>query len=260
MDGDHFVIISRAEAKARGLTRYFTGKPCKHGHIAERRVEGGCIECIRERERLPDAMERRRIRKRRSYDPELAGAQRLADLENRRKIARESARRRRAAEPQIRIRDRENARRWVEEHPEKRRSYLQENADKIKKRLRDNAKRRRRENPDGERARVNRWRALNPERTSDSNRIHLQKRRAQKAAAPNTFTLAEWLVLSARSSHCHWCRRLFTATRRRTHDHVIPLVAGGANTLENSVCACRECNCRKQAQLFNPVTGQGILL
>jgi hypothetical protein len=31
-------IISRAEAKARGLTRYFTGKPCKYGHIAERYV------------------------------------------------------------------------------------------------------------------------------------------------------------------------------------------------------------------------------
>jgi len=29
-------IISRKEAKALGLTRYFTGKPCKHGYIAER--------------------------------------------------------------------------------------------------------------------------------------------------------------------------------------------------------------------------------
>ena len=28
-------IISHAEAKAQGLKRYFTGKPCKHGHVAE---------------------------------------------------------------------------------------------------------------------------------------------------------------------------------------------------------------------------------
>jgi hypothetical protein len=28
-------IISCKEAKARGLKRYFTGKPCKRGHIAE---------------------------------------------------------------------------------------------------------------------------------------------------------------------------------------------------------------------------------
>ena len=40
-------IISRKEAKERGLKRYFTGKPCKHGHIAERGVLSGCLECHR---------------------------------------------------------------------------------------------------------------------------------------------------------------------------------------------------------------------
>jgi len=39
-------IISKHEAKARGLSRYFTGKPCKHGHIAERKTsQSNCIEC-----------------------------------------------------------------------------------------------------------------------------------------------------------------------------------------------------------------------
>ena len=37
---------TRAEAIARGLTRYFTGEPCKRGHIAERRVSTHvCVEC-----------------------------------------------------------------------------------------------------------------------------------------------------------------------------------------------------------------------
>jgi len=41
-------IISRAEAKAKGLKRYFTGKPCKHGHVAERVVVNAtCVECER---------------------------------------------------------------------------------------------------------------------------------------------------------------------------------------------------------------------
>jgi hypothetical protein len=41
-------IISRAEAKAKGLNRYFTGKPCKHGHVAERKVfNATCVECER---------------------------------------------------------------------------------------------------------------------------------------------------------------------------------------------------------------------
>lgn len=40
-------IITRAEAKAKGLKRYFTGKPCKHGHIAERMTSGGnCLVCF----------------------------------------------------------------------------------------------------------------------------------------------------------------------------------------------------------------------
>jgi hypothetical protein len=29
-------ILARADAKAHGLTRYYTGKPCGRGHIAER--------------------------------------------------------------------------------------------------------------------------------------------------------------------------------------------------------------------------------
>lgn len=39
-------IISRKEAKAQGLSRYFTGKPCCNGHICERYCNGGrCLEC-----------------------------------------------------------------------------------------------------------------------------------------------------------------------------------------------------------------------
>jgi hypothetical protein len=41
-------LISRAEAKARGLTQYFTGKPCGRGHVSARSVSGQCcLECKR---------------------------------------------------------------------------------------------------------------------------------------------------------------------------------------------------------------------
>jgi hypothetical protein len=40
------VVITRADALAAGLTRFFTGKPCKHGHLSERTsANGGCIAC-----------------------------------------------------------------------------------------------------------------------------------------------------------------------------------------------------------------------
>jgi predicted nucleic acid-binding Zn-ribbon protein len=45
--------ISREEAREKGLKRFFTGEPCKQGHISERQVSSGeCIECARERSRI----------------------------------------------------------------------------------------------------------------------------------------------------------------------------------------------------------------
>ena len=81
-------IIGRDEAKALGLPRFFTGKPCKHGHVAERGVSNPeCMECSRGRSR----------------------EWRAANLEKVREGARERARKYRAADPE---RARKNWRRW----------------------------------------------------------------------------------------------------------------------------------------------------
>lgn len=41
-------VISRDEAFRTGLKTYFTGKPCKHGHLAPRYTStGACAECAR---------------------------------------------------------------------------------------------------------------------------------------------------------------------------------------------------------------------
>lgn len=42
--------ISVSEAKKNGLSKYFTGNPCKRGHVAERYVFGGCCECKRQKD------------------------------------------------------------------------------------------------------------------------------------------------------------------------------------------------------------------
>lgn len=38
---------TRKEAKATGATHYYTGEPCKHGHIALRKTKGACVECLK---------------------------------------------------------------------------------------------------------------------------------------------------------------------------------------------------------------------
>ena len=41
------IIMSQAEAKRLGLKKYYTGKPCSHGHLSERFTTcWGCIECV----------------------------------------------------------------------------------------------------------------------------------------------------------------------------------------------------------------------
>ena len=40
-------IITKKEAVAQGLSRYFTGKPCSSGHVCERRVDNSsCMKCL----------------------------------------------------------------------------------------------------------------------------------------------------------------------------------------------------------------------
>jgi len=39
-------IITRAEARAKGLKFYFTGKPCPYGHVETRKtIDRGCMAC-----------------------------------------------------------------------------------------------------------------------------------------------------------------------------------------------------------------------
>jgi hypothetical protein len=50
-------LISRAEAMRLGRPRYFTNKPCKRGHIAERLISGNCVTCFNLDRRQPATLE-----------------------------------------------------------------------------------------------------------------------------------------------------------------------------------------------------------
>lgn len=64
-------IISRKEARLKGELYYFTGKPCKRGHISKRMVRNGtCVSCDnlhrnkihKEKPRIYNALERAEYR------------------------------------------------------------------------------------------------------------------------------------------------------------------------------------------------------
>lgn len=56
-------LITREQAIARGLRRYFTGKPCRRGHASERTLAGVCLACSRKSQKrwLEANPEKRRV-------------------------------------------------------------------------------------------------------------------------------------------------------------------------------------------------------
>ena len=100
-------IIGRDAASALGLKRFFTGEPCKHGHVAERIVSSHrCTECDRasalkwRTANLEKARERdrKRARKHRAADPEKAREYlRVWRAANKDKISKRQAAQRRVA-------------------------------------------------------------------------------------------------------------------------------------------------------------------
>ena len=107
-------FLSRKEALRQGSKRYFTGKPCKHGHIAERAVSCcKCVDCHREqdREQRRTNLEKYRERDRERYaaDPEVQCAyRRKRQISHREEISRRRRVRRAANLEKIR----EGERQW----------------------------------------------------------------------------------------------------------------------------------------------------
>lgn len=69
-------IITRKEARERGLSKYFTGEPCKNGHHNYRYTQSGtCVDCVRVANLHPpvslerkETLEKLTIKKFRCYD------------------------------------------------------------------------------------------------------------------------------------------------------------------------------------------------
>lgn len=129
-------IITRKQAKARRLKRYFTGLPCKHGHFIERHVASGeCVGCT---------MAKRRRHYLKNREKQNATNKRWRTLNRQRVSA--SMRRWRTLNHE---KERANQRRWI--------ALNREKANASRRRLRAL-------NPEKYRAAQRRWRTLNREK------------------------------------------------------------------------------------------------
>ena len=60
-------LVTRQEAIAAGANRYFTGRPCKHGHLSERDMDGNCVACLQEKYATEEYKQRSSANARRYY-------------------------------------------------------------------------------------------------------------------------------------------------------------------------------------------------
>lgn len=135
-------VITRSVAREQGLTHYFTGKPCKWGHVAGRSVSTkNCCACELERGR------RRREKNRATYN--------------------ENSRRLYKANPD---RFRERARQWREKNLEKSREKVRQWQETNRERSRENSRLWAAKNVEKNRERNHRWYKANRERSRESGR------------------------------------------------------------------------------------------
>ena len=218
--------ISLTAAKQAGLVRYFTGKPCRNGHIAERYVaQSACVVCARD--------------KARDQYRQLDTAARSSYYDNRKA----------------------HVSQWKVTHPERARELnarssadaKQRNPDYFKQYYAKNQERRRsdarawyRANSEHHITVVNKYRERNPERMRAIGRKNAANRRARKLAQ-FVEVVDPRVVFQRANGLCGICRGPVDPASRWEVDHVMPLVRGGTHSYDNVQLAHRSCNRRKHA-------------
>lgn len=229
-------VLSREDARMRGLTRYFTGEPCKRGHLADRLVSNrGCVVCAQER----SDPEKAKARQRKWYaahveeQRERARLYRAADPERARRIGRETKRRHGA----------KHSRKYYASHREERCEASRKRRALAPDLVRLYNRRYYEADPDHARSRAKRWRTENPGKVSEQWR----NRRAKKRGAVGWHTKAEIeALLSRQKCRCAGCN---ASLRDGYHvDHIVPLARDGTNWISNIQLLCQTCNLRKGAK------------
>lgn len=201
--------ITRDEARTAGLKRFFTGEPCRKGHLAERTVcDGFCVACAHDiylkkidqkkaqaAQWKRDNPEARRASSRRYY------AKHVEEI---------------AAKGKVRRCERKD------QETERVRDWRERNADHYLNYQRG-------------------WKASNATKV----REYSSRRRALKRGADADLT-AEQIAdrIKLQGGCCAYCQK----RKKLTVDHIIPLSRGGQHTARNIQMVCRSCNSRKSAK------------
>ncbi len=212
------MIISKQDAIRIGLKKYFTGKPCKHGHISHRYIQSNsCMECINENvkkwSRNNNARCASNMRLWRKRNPERVKI--IGDKSNVKWFSKPENRALAAYLSKTRY--------WA-----KREEILSYN-----KKFRD-------ENKVLIKERQQRWYNKN----KGYFLISARNRKARKRKNGGSHTASDIAdIFRLQRGLCAYCK--IKLTKKRHVDHIIPLIAGGRNDRKNLQLLCSPCNLSK---------------
>jgi len=212
-------IITREEAIKIGQPWFFTGKPCKCGHIDKINVKRwACYECSRiiKKKYRDNNKDKIREQKKESYK------------RNFKTIALKAKQR----YPEIK---------------EERQIYLKEYYQKNKQKLISKASIYFQDNIEKVKAYKRKWNktesGILSSKNSKANRRSLEKRLG-------VLKKSELTNLLQQEHDCYWCGKKIDKTLSSSYhfDHYVPLSKGGANTIDNIKLSCAKCNLTKSAK------------
>lgn len=225
-------IVTRQKAKDESLVRFFTGEPCKNGHISERNTKSStCVVCDREKKRLirkdPKKIEVIKAQSRKSREKHKA--QRAIDN----KIWREKNK------DEISAKKKEYRENNKEKVTKTKKEWVDKNAKHVASVKRDWLKNNKAKALEA----VRRWRDKNREQVRAKNTARLKKLKDRGSYSGDDVKLK----LELQKNKCLGC---FSAIDGLNYhiDHITPIAKGGMNTPDNIQILCPHCNLSKGAK------------